>query len=37
MNFEQDARRSEVEKNIGRGEYVSRGMAVVPAINGEQG
>jgi hypothetical protein len=37
VNFEQDARRSEVKKNTGRGEYASRGVAVVPAINGEQG
>jgi hypothetical protein len=37
VNFEQDARRSEVEKNTGRDEYVSRGVAVVPAINGEKG
>jgi hypothetical protein len=30
-------RRPEIGKNPGRGEYVSRGVAVVPAINGEQG
>jgi hypothetical protein len=34
-NFGEDARRPERKKNTGRGEYVSRGVAVVPAIDGE--
>jgi hypothetical protein len=34
-NFGRATRRPEVRKNPGRGEYVSRGVAVVPAIDGE--
>jgi hypothetical protein len=36
-NFEQDVRWPEVEKNIGRGEYVARGVVVTPVIHGERG
>jgi len=34
-NFGRATRRPEVRKNPGRGEYVSRGVAVVLAIDGE--
>jgi hypothetical protein len=34
-NLSEDVRRPEIGKNPGRGEYVSRGVAIAPAINGE--
>ena len=37
MNFEQDARRPEVEESTGAHEFVANGVAIAPAINGEQG
>jgi hypothetical protein len=37
VNYEQDARRSEVEKNTGARGLVSHAVAIAPAINGERG